>query len=68
LKIKVRPAGLEPVTPCLEVRFQQITENDEFPSNIELSDSRSYFWLIEVCRKLLVWEALTSYKIIYSRL
>ena len=36
---EVRPAGLEPATPCLEVRFRQITEKDEFPSNIELSDS-----------------------------
>ncbi|MFY9553583.1 MAG: hypothetical protein WAV47_02565, partial [Blastocatellia bacterium] len=68
LKIKVRPAGLEPATPCLEVRFQRIIENDEIPSNIELSDSMSYDWLTEACRKLLPFEDLTSYKIIYRGL
>jgi len=42
LKIKVRPAGLEPATPCLEGRFGQISETDDFLSNIELLDSVSY--------------------------
>jgi hypothetical protein len=63
----VRPAGLEPATLCLEVRFQRIAKKCEFPSNIELSDSRSYHWLVEACRNLLLFEALTSYKIIYRR-
>ena len=66
LKIKVRPAGLEPATPCLEVRFKQMSENDEFLSNLDLLYSIIWQWLIEVCGKLLAFEALSSYKIIYS--
>jgi hypothetical protein len=68
LVLKVRPAGLEPATPCLEGRFKYISENDEFLSKIELLYSSTYAELVEACRKLLVLEALTSYKIIYSKL
>ena len=46
-KRKVRPAGLEPATLCLEVRF---SEKSKFPTNLrknELSSSSSYSTRIE---------------------
>ena len=66
MKILVRPAGLEPATLCLEVRFQQITKNYEFRRNTELLYSTSYDELMDLCRKLLAFEELTIYKIIYK--
>ncbi len=35
LENKVRPAGLEPATPCLEVRSSQTTEDIEFSSKYQ---------------------------------
>jgi hypothetical protein len=66
IEIKVRPAGLEPATPCLEGRFRRIIKIAESQDNIGHSYSSSWEWLVDACRKLLVFEALTIYKIIYS--
>ena len=54
------------MTPCLEGSFQRIVKNRRFASNFELLYSSSWEGLVESCRELLVFEALSVYKIIYS--
>jgi len=44
LKIKVRPAGLEPATPCLEVRSAQISQEPKISKDIKPSDSSQLAW------------------------
>jgi hypothetical protein len=66
LKIKVRPAGLEPATPCLEVRFQEVIKNSEILTNTASLYPSSYRWLIEAFRKPLAFEDMIIYRIIYS--
>jgi hypothetical protein len=60
MKIKVRPAGLEPATLCLEVRSEQVIETS---LNIEVLYSISYKPPIEACGKFLTSEDVTIYKL-----
>jgi len=46
--MKIRPAGLEPATPCLEVRFWQ-NQKSRFLRETEPSHSSSCGRLAEVC-------------------
>jgi hypothetical protein len=60
------PGRTRTCDPLLRSPISANNQEPEFPSNIKLSDSRSYHCLVEACRKLLAFEALTIYKIIYS--
>jgi hypothetical protein len=49
LKIKVRPAGLEPATLCLEGSFRQVAKNPKFSKKIKLSYSSRFGLVVESC-------------------
>jgi len=49
LKIKVRPAGLEPATPCLEDGFEQSREKPNSPGNFALLYSIRYEQVVVAC-------------------
>ncbi|HWO01737.1 MAG TPA: hypothetical protein VNS63_20950 [Blastocatellia bacterium] len=61
MKIQVRPAGLEPATLCLEVRFRRIPKNGEFTRKTERLHSRTYWRVVEGCSGLWSFGDLTIY-------
>ena len=63
---KGTPGRTRTCDPCLEGSSGQIIKKYEFASNIELLYSSSCRELVEACRKLLSFEDMTIYKIIYS--